>query len=45
MAGQVGVARGGENAVVAKNLLYFKQINAGFDQVRGIAVTSIPMSE
>jgi hypothetical protein len=38
VAGQVGVARGGQNAVVAQNLLYFQQVNAGFDQVGCIAV-------
>ena len=37
-AGEVGVAGGGENAVMAQNLLYFKQIDTRFNQVRGIAV-------
>ena len=35
---EVGVTRGGEDAVVAENLLHFQQIDAGFDQVGGIAV-------
>ena len=38
MAGQMGVAGGGENAVVAQNLLHFQQIDPGFDQMCGIAV-------
>jgi hypothetical protein len=38
VAGQVGVAGGGENAVVAQNLLHFQQVNPGLDQVGCIAV-------
>ena len=41
MLGQVGQVRipgGGENGVVAKNLLNLDQIDAGFDQVGCIAV-------
>ena len=38
LVGQVGVADGGENGVMAKELLYLDQIDAGFDQVGGIAV-------
>lgn len=36
--GEVGVTNGGENGVVAEILLHLDQIDAGFDQVRGIAV-------
>ena len=38
MAGEVGVAGGGEDRMVAEDLLYFEQIDALLDQVRGIAV-------
>ena len=38
VAGQVGVAGRGENAVVAQNLLHLKQVNAGFNQVGCVAV-------
>jgi hypothetical protein len=36
--GEVGVAGGGENGIVAQNLLNFQQVNAGLDQVCCIAV-------
>ena len=35
---QVGVAGGGEYRVMAKVFLHLDQINAGFDQVRGIGM-------
>jgi hypothetical protein len=38
----VGVARGGEDALMAQNLLHFKQINPGFNQMSCVAVA--PMS-
>ena len=38
VAGQVGVAGRGENRVMTQNLLHFKQVNPGFDQVGCIAV-------
>ena len=38
VAGQVGVAGRGENRVMTQNLLHFKQVNAGFNQVGGVAV-------
>ena len=38
MAGEVGIVGGGENAVVAQNLLHFKQVNTGLNQMRGIPV-------
>lgn len=38
MAGQMGVSRRGEDRVVAEDLLDFEEIDAGFDQVRGVAV-------
>ena len=38
VAGEMGIARGGQNAVMAQNLLNFKQVNSGFDQVSCIAV-------
>ena len=38
LVGQMGVADGGENGVMAENLLHFDQVNTGFDQVRGVTV-------
>lgn len=38
VTGEVGVAGGGENRVMAEDLLHFKQIDALLDQVRGVAV-------
>lgn len=38
VAGEVGVAGGGQDAVVAQDLLHLQQIDTGFDQVRGVAV-------
>ena len=37
--GQVGIAGGGKNRMVTEDLLHFQQIDTGFDQMRGIAVT------
>jgi hypothetical protein len=34
----MGVAGGGENGVVAQNLLHLKQVNPGFNQMSCIAV-------
>ena len=38
MGRQVGVFAGRQDSAVAENLLDLKQVNAGFDQVSGIAV-------
>jgi len=38
MRSQVGISTGGQNTAMAKDLLYFKQINACFNQVGGITV-------
>ena len=38
LIGEVGVAGGGENAVMTEDLLDLEQIDAGLDQVSGIAV-------
>lgn len=38
LVGQVGVAGGGENGMMAKKLLHFDQIDPGLDQVSGIAM-------
>jgi hypothetical protein len=38
MGGEVGVLGGGQNTAVAENLLDLKQIKAGLDQVRGVAM-------
>ena len=35
---QVGIARGGQNGMVAEDFLYLDQIDAGLDQVSCIAV-------
>ena len=36
--GQMGIAGGGQDAVVAEDFLDFQQIDSGFNQVGGIAV-------
>jgi len=38
LIGEVSVAGGSENAVMAEDLLDFDQIDTGFDQVGGVAV-------
>ena len=38
LVGEVGIAGGGENAVMAEDLLHLDQIDAGLDEVGGIAV-------
>lgn len=35
---QVRIADGGQDRVMTENLLYLDQVDAGFDQVGGIAV-------
>lgn len=37
--GQVGIAGGGQDTMVAEDFLDFEQVNASFDQMRGVAVT------
>ena len=39
LVGQMRVANGGENGVVAEELLYLDQIDAGLDQVGGIGMS------
>jgi hypothetical protein len=36
--GQMGIAGGGQDAVVAEDFLDFQQVDTGFDQMGGIAV-------
>src|ERR1035437_5266124 len=38
LVSQMGIAGGGENGVMAEELLHLDQIDAGLDQVSGIAV-------
>jgi len=38
LVGQVGIADGGENGMMAEEFLYLDQVDAGFDQVGGIAM-------
>ena len=45
LVGQVRIAGGGENRVMAAELLYLDQIDSGLDQVGGVAVAPIPTSE
>jgi hypothetical protein len=45
LGGQVGVAVGGEDGVVAQDVLNVLQADAGLDQVGCITVAPIPMSE
>ena len=44
LSGQVGVAVGGENGVVAQDVLNVLQTDAGLDQVSCVAVAPMPMS-
>ncbi len=44
LIGQVGIADGGENGVMAEEFLYLDQINTGLDQVGRIAVAPMPRS-
>ena len=36
--GEMGVAQGREDGLVAEDLLYFEQVDTRFNQMRGIAV-------
>jgi len=38
VGGQMGISGRGQNAAVAEDFLYFEQIDAGFDQMGGVAV-------
>ena len=38
LLGEMGVAQGGEDGLVAEDFLHFQQVNARFDQMRGIAM-------
>ena len=38
LVGEMGIAGGGENRVMAEKLLHLDQIDAGFDQVGCIAM-------
>ena len=38
LVGQVGIADGGENGMMAEEFLHLDQVDAGLDQVGGIAV-------
>ena len=38
LVGQMGIADGGENGVMAKELLHLEQIDAGLDQVGGVGM-------
>ena len=42
--GQVGIAGGGQDTAIPKDLLNFERVNARFDQMRGIAMTLMPSS-
>ena len=35
----MGITGGRENAAMTEDFLYLKQVNAGFDQMCGVAVT------
>ena len=43
LVGEVGVAGGGENAVMTEDLLDLDQIDTGFDQVGGVAVSAMSL--
>ena len=36
--GEMGVTEGGEDGLVPEDFLHFQQVDASFDQMRGIAV-------
>ena len=38
LVGEVGITGGGEDRVMAEELLHFDQIDTGFNQMRGITV-------
>jgi hypothetical protein len=40
----VGITGGGQDTMVAEVFLDFEQVNARFDQMRGIAMTLMPSS-
>ena len=42
MGGQMGVLGGGEDRMVAEDLLHLQQVDPGLDQVSGIAVAIMP---
>ena len=43
LVGQMGVAGGGKNGVMAEEFLHLDQIDASFDQVSGIAMAPISL--
>jgi len=43
LVGQVGISDGGENGVMAEDLLHLDQIDAGFDQVCGVGVSTMSL--
>ena len=45
VGGQVGVLGGGEDRVVAEDLLHLEQIDTGLDQMRGVAVAQAVRSD
>ena len=45
LVGQMGIADGGQNGVMAEDLLYLDQLDAGFDQVRGVGVPQAVWSD
>ena len=45
LVSQMGIAGGGEDGVMAEELLHLNQIDARFDQVGRIAMAIIPISE
>ena len=44
LVGQMGVSGGGENGVMAEELLHLDQIDAGLDQVSCVGVASMPIT-
>ena len=43
LVSQMGIAGGGENGVMAEELLHLDQIDAGLDQVSGIAMPAMSL--
>ena len=42
LVGEMGVTDGGENGMMAEELLYLDQIDTGLDQMCGIAMPTMP---
>ena len=44
LVGEMGATDGGENGMMAEELLYLDQIDAGLDQMSGIGMPPMPIT-